>query len=112
MTSWSAFSSCWRGRTGRRWSTTRICSRPCARRRWRATRIKGLIERIIEEGVSTGAFQPRDREVAPANVLDACFRFVHPVALAVEAETPQSQFDLRLATLVRLVLRGLATGAI
>ena len=75
-------------------------------------RVRTLLDRIIEEGIAAGSFEPRDKDSAAVFVLDACFRFVHPVAVETEAEVPQSQFDQRLANVVRVVLRALAGGSI
>lgn len=75
-------------------------------------RVRTLIDRIIEEGVSSGAFEPRDRERAAVFVLDAGFRFFHPVAVELEAEVPQSQFDQRVATIAAVTLRALVNGAV
>ncbi len=75
-------------------------------------RVRTLLDRVIEEGVNSGTFEPRDRDRAAVFVLDACFRFVHPVAVDLEADVPQSQFDQRLAAVVKVVLRALASGAI
>lgn len=75
-------------------------------------RLRTLIDRIIEEGVGSGAFDPRDRDRAGIFVLDACFRFVHPVAVELEADVPQTQFDQRVATIAAVVLRSLVNGAV
>lgn len=75
-------------------------------------RVRTLLDRIIEEGVSSGAFDPRDRERAAVFVLDACFRFFHPVAVELEAEQTQSQFDQRVATIVAVILRSMVNGAV
>jgi Tetracyclin repressor-like, C-terminal domain len=76
------------------------------------TRVRTLLDRVIDEGVATGAFDPRDKERAALFVLDACFRFMHPVAIELEADVPQSQFDQRLAAVVKVALRALANGSI
>ncbi|MCX7323253.1 MAG: TetR family transcriptional regulator [Hyphomicrobiales bacterium] len=75
-------------------------------------RVRSLIDRVIEEGVASGAFEPRDRDQAAAFALDICFRFTHPIAVELEADVPQSQFDQRLGAVVRVLLRALASGAI
>jgi AcrR family transcriptional regulator len=75
-------------------------------------RIRTLLDRVIEEGVTSGAFEPRDREQAALFILDAAFRFTHPVAVEQEAETPQTQFDTRLATVIRVAQRALASALI
>ena len=52
----------------------------------------------------------RDRAIA--FVIDATHRFIHPAALELEGDVPQASVDARLATLIRVVLRTLATGVI
>jgi AcrR family transcriptional regulator len=88
-----------------------VVERRAVARRHR-TRVRTLLDRVIDEGIATGAFDPRDKERAALFVLDACFRFLHPVAIELEADVPQSQFDQRLAAVVRVVLRALANGSI
>jgi AcrR family transcriptional regulator len=75
-------------------------------------RIRSLLDRVIDEGVTSGAFDPRDRERAALFILDAAFRFTHPAAVELEAETPQSQFDQRLASVIRVAHRALSGGMV
>ncbi|MGL4439827.1 MAG: TetR/AcrR family transcriptional regulator [Bosea sp. (in: a-proteobacteria)] len=75
-------------------------------------RVRTLIDRVIDEGINAGTFEPRDKDRAAVFVLDACFRFIHPVAVESEADVPSSQFDQRLASVVKVVLRALASGTI
>lgn len=75
-------------------------------------RVRTLLDRVIEEGINTGMFEPRDKDRAAVFVLDACFRFIHPVAVEAEADVPLSQFDQRLANVVKVVLRALSGGII
>lgn len=76
------------------------------------TRVRALFERVIDDGIATGAFEPRDRDRAIAFVIDATHRFIHPASLELEADVPQASVDARLATLIRVALRTLATGVI
>ena len=76
------------------------------------TRVRALFERVIDDGIATGAFEPRDRDRAIAFVIDATHRFIHPASLELEADVPQTSVDARLATLIRVALRTLATGVI
>ena len=62
--------------------------------------------------MATGTFEPRDKDRAMALVIDATHRFVHPVSLEMEADAPQSSVDLRLGSLIKVVLRALASGAV
>ncbi|MCO4052624.1 MAG: TetR/AcrR family transcriptional regulator [Bosea sp.] len=75
-------------------------------------RVRTLLDRVIEEGINAGTFEPRDKDRAAVFVLDACFRFVHPAAVELEADVPQTQFDQRLGSVVRVALRALASGVI
>lgn len=88
-----------------------LIARSAVTRRHRA-RVRLLIERVVDEGISTGTFEPRDRDRAMALVIDATHRFVHPVSLEMEADAPQSSIDLRLASLIKVVLRALASGTV
>jgi AcrR family transcriptional regulator len=88
-----------------------LLARSAVTRRHRA-RVRHLIERVVDEGIATGTFEPRDRERAMALVIDATHRFVHPVSLEMDADAPQSSVDLRLAALIKVVLRSLASGAV
>jgi AcrR family transcriptional regulator len=76
------------------------------------TRMRQLIERVIDEGIATGKFEPRDREKALAYVSDAAYRFINPLAIRLDAEVPRDVLDLRLAITVRVILRALADGII
>jgi AcrR family transcriptional regulator len=87
-----------------------VARRAVARRH--RLRIRTLLDRVIEEGVTSGAFEPRDRDKAAVFVIDASFRFIHPVAVELEADVPQSQFDQRLASVIRVTMRALSSGAI
>jgi AcrR family transcriptional regulator len=88
-----------------------LVKRSAVTRRHR-TRVRGLIERIVDEGIATSVFEPRDRDKAIAFVIDATHRFIHPVAIEFDADVPVASLDQRLATMIRVVLRGLATGVV
>ena len=74
------------------------------------TRMRHLLERVVDEGIVTGKFDPRDRERALAFVSDAAYRFINPLAIRLDAEVPQDILDQRLAAVSRVVLRALANG--
>lgn len=76
------------------------------------TRVRTLFERVVDEGIATGVFEPRDRERAIAFVIDATHRFIHPASLALEADVPQASVDTRLSTLIRVTLRVLGSGIV
>ncbi|MBN9442699.1 MAG: TetR family transcriptional regulator [Bosea sp. (in: a-proteobacteria)] len=76
------------------------------------TRVRALFERVVDEGIATGVFEPRDRDRAIAFVIDATHRFIHPASLALEADVPQASVDTRLSTLIRVILRVLGSGIV
>lgn len=88
-----------------------VAKRHAISRRNRA-RVRALFERVVDEGIASGAFEPRDRDRAIAFVIDATHRFIHPTALALEADVPQASVDARLAALIRVALRVLEAGII
>lgn len=75
-------------------------------------RVRALFERVVDEGMATGVFEPRDRDRAIAFVIDATHRFIHPASLALEADVPQASVDARLSTLIRVALRVLGSGIV
>jgi len=75
-------------------------------------RLRELIERVVDEGIATAKFDPRDRERALAFIADAAYRFINPVAVRLDAEVPQDILDQRLAAVTRVVLRALANGSV
>ncbi len=75
-------------------------------------RMRHLMERVVDEGIVTGKFEPRDRERALAFVSDAAYRFINPLAIRLDADVPKDILDLRLAAMVRVVLRALANGIV
>jgi len=85
-------------------------SRPLVRKH--RARMRQLIERVLDEGIVTGKFEPRDREKAHAFISDAVYRFINPLTVRLDAEVPQDILDQRLATMIRVLLRALANGSV
>jgi len=85
-------------------------SRPLVRKH--RARMRQLIERVLDEGIATAKFEPRDREKAHAFISDAVYRFINPLTVRLDAEVPQDILDQRLATMIRVVLRALANGSV
>lgn len=75
-------------------------------------RMRALIERVLDEGIATGKFDPRDRERALAFVSDAAYRFINPLTVRLDAEVPQDILDQRLAAMIRVILRSLEIGTV
>ncbi|MBQ0824160.1 TetR/AcrR family transcriptional regulator [Microvirga terrae] len=76
------------------------------------SRMRVLIDRVLDEGITTGKFDPRDREKAHSFVTDSVYRFINPLTVRLDAEVPQTILDQRLATMIRVVLRALANGSV
>ncbi len=76
------------------------------------SRMRALIERVLDEGIATGKFDPRDRERALAFISDAVYRFINPLTVRLDAEVPQDILDQRLAVMIRVILRSLDIGTI
>ena len=85
-------------------------SRPLIRKH--RARMKRLIERVLDEGIVTGKFEPRDREKAVAFISDAVYRFINPLTVRLDENVPQDVLDQRLAAMIRVVLRALANGSV
>jgi AcrR family transcriptional regulator len=73
-------------------------------------RLRQLVDRVVDEGIATGIFDPRDRDRALAFVTDAVFRFINPVAVRLDADMPEDLFRHRLASAIRAVQRVLTVG--
>jgi AcrR family transcriptional regulator len=73
-------------------------------------RQRQLVDRVVDEGIATGLFDPRDRERALGFVTDAVFRFTNPVAVRLDAEMPDDVIASRLAAAIRAVQRILTAG--
>ncbi|MDJ1157358.1 TetR/AcrR family transcriptional regulator [Chelatococcus sp. SYSU_G07232] len=75
-------------------------------------RVRMLVGRVVDEGIATGTFEPRDREQALSLLTDALFRFTHPTAIRLDVDRPRDLLETRLAHVVRVALRALASGLV
>ena len=75
-------------------------------------RVRQLIEQVVDEGIATAKFDPRDRDRALGFIGDAAYRFINPLAVRLDAEIPADILDQRLAAAVRVILRALANGSV
>ena len=73
-------------------------------------RIQAELQRVIEEGMSSGVFAQADHRRALALVFDALHRFIHPNAVRLDADAPRGQLEARFERMVRLVLGALTRG--
>lgn len=85
-------------------------SRPLVRKH--RARMRQLTERVLDEGIVTGKFDPRDRERALALITDASYRFINPLTIRLDADVPQEVLDQRLAAVIRVTLRALSFGIV
>ena len=75
-------------------------------------RVRSLVARALDEGIATGAFEPRNRDAAFSLLTDALHRFTHPVAIKLDVHRVRSTLDQRLMTTLRVVRRALAGGLV
>ncbi len=73
-------------------------------------RVQSEMQRVVEEGVASGAFAMADRRRALALVFDASHRFIHPVALRLDRDIPAPALAQRFERIVSMTLRALRTG--
>ena len=73
-------------------------------------RVQSEIQRVVEEGAASGAFAMADRRRALSLVFDAAHRFIHPLALRLDADAPAAAMEARFERIVALVLRALRSG--
>ncbi|MBV8440866.1 MAG: TetR family transcriptional regulator [Hyphomicrobiales bacterium] len=82
--------------------------RPSARKH--RARVQSEIQRVLEEGVSSGAFGMTDRRRAMSLVFDATHRFIHPVALRLDRDASASAVASRFEAVLSMTVRALRTG--
>ena len=82
--------------------------RPVARRH--RARVQSEVQRVVEEGIASGAFAMTDRRRAMSLVFDAAHRFIHPIALKLDKDASATALAARCETVVTMALRTLRTG--
>jgi AcrR family transcriptional regulator len=75
-------------------------------------RVQSEIQRVVEEGIASGAFAKADRRRALSLVFDAAHRFIHPLALRLDADAAGPAIEARFERIVALVLRALRLGRV
>jgi AcrR family transcriptional regulator len=75
-------------------------------------RIRGLIERVIEEGRAIELFRARSNERLIIFLTDALHRFIDPVAILADRDANRAELDQRLARLLRVVIRAMVAGSV
>jgi AcrR family transcriptional regulator len=74
-------------------------------------RVRALIDRVVEEGRSTEHFRGRSNERLITFMLDALHRFLEPHALLADRTVARTTHEQRLARVLRVVIRAMASGA-
>jgi hypothetical protein len=75
-------------------------------------RVQSEIQRVVEEGIASGAFAMADRRRALSLIFDAAHRFIHPLALRLDAEAAGPAIEDRFERVIALVLRALRSGRV
>ncbi|MFY9968763.1 MAG: TetR/AcrR family transcriptional regulator [Roseiarcus sp.] len=83
-------------------------NRPSARKH--RARVQSEMQRVLEEGVASGAFSMTDRRRAMSLIFDAAHRFIHPVALRLDRDAPAGAIATRFEAVLAMMLRALRTG--
>jgi AcrR family transcriptional regulator len=85
-------------------------NRPSARKH--RARVQSEIQRVLEEGVASGAFAMTDRRRAMSLIFDAAHRFIHPVALRLDRDAAAGAVASRFEAVLAMTLRTLRTGRV
>ena len=73
-------------------------------------RVQHEIQRVVDDGVASGAFAMTDRRRAMSLIFDASHRFIHPLALRLDKEIAADAVATRFEAVVAIVLRALRYG--
>jgi AcrR family transcriptional regulator len=76
------------------------------------SRVQSEVQRVVEEGIASGAFAMTDRRRALSLIFDAAHRFIHPLAMRLDVEAASAALEDRFERIVALVLRALRSGRV
>jgi AcrR family transcriptional regulator len=74
--------------------------------------VQADLQRVVEEGIASGTFAMTDRRRALSLVFDAAHRFIHPLAVRLDAAAPTAALEARFERIVALALRALRSGRV
>jgi AcrR family transcriptional regulator len=74
------------------------------------TRVQSEIQRVVDEGIASGAFATADRRRALSLIFDSAHRFIHPTAMRLDADAAGPALEDRFERIIALVLRALRSG--
>ena len=75
-------------------------------------RVQSEIQRVVEDGVASGAFAMTDRRRAMSLIFDAGHRFIHPASLRLDRDASAHSVASRFEAVVAMTLRALRTGRV
>jgi AcrR family transcriptional regulator len=75
-------------------------------------RVQSELQRVVEEGMASGAFAMADRRRALSLIFDGAHRFIHPLAMRLDVETAAAALEARFERIIALVLRALRSGRV
>lgn len=75
-------------------------------------KVQAAVQRVVEEGIGSSAFEVADARRGVAFVFDALHRFIHPVSVGLDRDAPNTAIQQRLDRLMRVTTRALANGRI
>ncbi|MET0605531.1 MAG: TetR family transcriptional regulator [Beijerinckiaceae bacterium] len=73
-------------------------------------RVRQLIERVIDEAMGEGLFEPDARGRALALLFDAMHRFIYPLNVLADRDAPRARWDRRLANVLDAALAAVRGG--
>ena len=76
------------------------------------SRVQLDIQRVVEDGIASGAFAMTDRRRAMSLIFDAGHRFIHPVALKLDRDAGTRAVEIRFEAVLAMSLRALRTGRV
>jgi AcrR family transcriptional regulator len=73
-------------------------------------KLQTVVQKVLEDGMSSGAFASPDQRRALALVFDVCHRFLNPASVRADREVARAQIEGRFERVVRLLRRALTSG--
>jgi AcrR family transcriptional regulator len=83
-------------------------SKACARRH--RARVQDDIQQVVEEGITIRSFAMTDHRKALSLIFDTAHRFIHPLAMRLDAQTPTVALEARFERTIALILHTLQSG--
>ena len=75
-------------------------------------RVQSEVQKVIEDGMASGAFTAGDLRRTLALTFDVCHRFFNPASVRMDLEVSRAQIENRFERVVRLLRRALTSGSL